>query len=185
MKEVKPSTVKRCFERSGITEAVLGVDPEDDLPLADLITANPDDETPLFELVLKVQERLELSEGSVEDYLSCDAEVETCDGDVNGLERHVLDDFLEEQLDHPEKEDEEGEEDKEDEEGEEDKNVTNDTCIKNVNQALHQLEQLKSFIVGKGAPHLLTAVYDLQKGLCELGVESSKQTELTSFFQRQ
>lgn len=177
VKEVKPSTVKRCFERSGITEAALGVDPEDDLPLADLIEADPDDETSLLELVLRVQERLELSDGSVEDYLSCDAEVETCDGDVNGIELRVLGGFLEEQLDHPDKEDKEDED--EDEEDEEDKN---ETCIVNVHQALHQLEQLKSFIVEKDATHLLTAVYDLQKGLCDLGLKSSKQTAVTNFF---
>ena len=41
---------------------------------------------------------------------------------------------------------------------------------------------IKSFLLEKNAPHLLTPLYEIEKGLCEMSTAAMKQKSIRDFF---
>lgn len=170
VKEVSCSTVKRCFAKAGMTDECLDIDEEEDIPLSDLVA--------------RVQNHLGLDNESVEDYLACDDDLDTCETDASDLEQRIIEEFVKPADSNTATSSEHAENAEEsDEESDLPQTVVEDKSkITNVRVAIEAVEQLKTFLLNKDATHLLGSVYELQNGLCELSVTQGKQTSILNFF---
>ena len=173
VQQVRSTTVKKCFLRCGIGHA------EAD----DSSTSDDEDNVGLSELVSRVQSHLDLPSQSVDDFTACDNDLETCDNATSNLENRILEEYHEQQnkVSNSDKCDDEENLPEENEESSSTKNCKKN-ALTSIGATLKCVEDIKSFLLERNAPHLLTPLYEIEKGLCEMSTAAMKQKSIRDFF---
>ena len=173
VQQVRSTTVKKCFLRCGIGHA------EAD----DSSTSDDEDNVGLSELVSRVQSHLDLLSQSVDDFAACDNDLETCDNATSNLENRILEEYHEQQnkVSNSDKCDDEENLPEENEESSSTKNCKKN-ALTSIGATLKCVEDIKSFLLERNAPHLLTPLYEIEKGLCEMSTAAMKQKSIRDFF---
>ena len=98
IREFRSSTIKKCFLKCGIRH------------FDESSTLDNEDNVALNELVLRAQGHSDLSPKSIDDFVACDYDLETCDNTTTDLENQILNKYLKQQNKIPaESDDEENE----------------------------------------------------------------------------
>ena len=156
IREVRSSTVKKCFQKCGIghVDKSSTSDDEDE--------DDDEDNVVLNDLVSRVQGHNDLLFQSFDDFVACDNDLETCDNTTTNLENQVLEEYLEMQNKIPSESDNE---EKLPEENEASSSM--DKCSKfsltSERETLKCVEDIKSFLLERDAVHLLTLCMKLKK----------------------
>ena len=137
----------------------------------------------LSELVSRVQSHLYLPSQSVDDFAACDNDLETCDNATSNFENRILEEYHEQQnkVSNSDKYDDEENLPEENEENSSTKNCKKN-ALTSIGATLKCVEDIKSFLLERNAPHLLTPLYEIEKGLCEMSTAAMKQKSIHDFF---
>ncbi|XP_064647061.1 tigger transposable element-derived protein 6-like [Lineus longissimus] len=171
VKEVKSTTVRACFARSGFTDDVIDEDPEDNLPLAQLIQE--------AQIHFGIDDIMD-----VEDYIGFDGDTAVTDDVMEGYEQRLLEEFrtpaatanafVDDQVRTAEIADDDENETAEPE------------CEINSNaMALHYASQLRLFCLDRDYGDVFQNILKSETSLQERILDSkrnAKQTTLDSFF---
>ena len=138
IQELCSSTVKKCFLKCGIGHADESStsDDEDNVALNELVHGHND-----------------LSSQSVDDFIACDNDLETCDNTTTNLENQILGKYLEQQNKILAEKDE-------GKLSEENETSSMEKCSKShltlIRATLKCVKDIKSFLLKRDAAHLLT-----------------------------
>ena len=168
-RELRSSTVKKCFLKCGIGHA------------DESSTSDDDNNMALNEHVSKVQGQNDLSSQSFDEFASCDNSLQTSDNTTTNLENQILDEYHEQQNKIPA---ESNDQEKVLEENE--TSSSSEKCskspLKSVRATLKCVEDIKSFPLERDPAHLLLPLHEIEKGLCEMSKNPLTQKSIRDFF---
>ena len=168
IKDVKKQTVSSCFRKAGFPgDETEEQDPEDDMPLSELITAASKQ--------LKIKDPM-----TAEEFVNTDEDVTATEELGENWEKELVEDFISNQ--NPDQEDVD-QPDSEPEESEAEEECT----IEDISQAIKMSRQLKLFSLKKGLTNSYSSAATLENDYQEELVKTKVkciQSNITSFFKR-